>query len=693
MKISDGQNIRNVALVGHGDSGKTSLTSALLFSSGAVNRLGKVDEGHSVTDFEEEEIERKVSINTALAYCERRETKINLLDTPGYSAFVLDAKGALMAAESALVVVDAASGVEVQTEKVWEFAEELKIPRAIVVNKMDRERANFTRCLKSLNENFGRAVVPVQLPIGQEGDFCGVVDLIRNKAYRYRLDGSGKFQEEDVPAGMADEASTRREELIEMVAESNDALMEKFFDEGTLTTEELISGLKDSFLQGGIHPVFVASATENVGAHQLLDGFVDLFPHGLERSGVLITDLDGSNERELEPDPSGPAGAFVFKTLADPFAGRISMIKVFSGVLKSDSTVKHLGSRHDERLAGIQATQGKAHELVAECRTGDICVVNKLKETTTGDTLGDGSFDAVFKKVEYPEPAINFAVEPKSRGDEDKIGTAIARIIEEDPSLSFRRDSETNEFLLSGTGQLHIEVAVKKLKNKYGVEVILKAPKVPYRETISSTSDVQGRHKKQTGGHGQFGDCHIKMEPLERGAGFEFVDKIFGGSIPRQFIPAVEKGITEAASKGFLVGFPVVDFRVTLHDGSYHAVDSSEMAFKIAASIAFKKGMEQARPVLLEPIMNVEVYAPEESAGDVMGDMNSRRGRIQGMDVKGHNQVIRAQVPLAEMLTYAPTLTSMTAGRGSYHMESSHYDVVPHQITEKIVAEKQKEKE
>ncbi|HSR50636.1 MAG TPA: elongation factor G [Acidobacteriota bacterium] len=689
MKVFDSEDIRNIAVVGHGDTGKTSLVSALLFSSGATNRLGKVDDGNTVTDYDDEEVERKVTISTGLAHCEHKKVKINLLDTPGYGAFLLDAKGPVLASEAVLVVVDAASGAEVQTETVWGFADEFGLPKALVINKMDRERASFARSLESLQEAFGRGVTAVQLPIGKEKDFKGFVDLIKNKAYIYEMDGSGKFSEEDVPADMADDASTRREELIEMVAESDDSLLEKFFEEGTLSDEELVSGLKKSFRKGDLHPVFVSAAVANCGAHQLLDYFVSLFPNPLERPPVKI--VEGEEEKDFQPSNDSPAGAMIFKTLADPFAGHISMIKVFSGSLKGESSVKNLNKGQDERLASVQIAQGKNYESVPEVHTGDICVVTKLKDTTTGETIGDAKFPGVFKEIEYPEPAISFAIEPKSRGDEDKIGNAVARIIEEDPSVRFRRDEETGDFLLSGTGQVHVEVIVNKLKKKYGVEVLLKTPKVPYRETITAEADVQGRHKKQTGGHGQFGDCYIKMRPLSRDEGFKFTDSIFGGSIPRQFIPAVEKGVVESATRGYLAGYPVVDFEVELYDGSYHSVDSSEMAFKIAANIAFKKGMEQARPVLLEPIMNVEIYVPEDAAGDVMGDLNSRRGRIQGMDVKGASQVIRAQVPLAEMLTYSPALTSMTGGRGSFHMEPAHYDIVPHNIAEKVIEERKQE--
>ncbi len=692
MKVFDSENIRNIGVVGHGDSGKTSLVSALLYSAGAVNRLGRVEDGNTVTDYEEDEIERKITINTALAYCEWNKHKINLLDTPGYRAFILDAKATLIAAETALVVVDAAAGVEVQTERVWSFAEEFGLARAVVVNKMERDRASFDRVMESLQEAFGRTVVPVQLPIGEEKEFKGVVDLIRNKAFVHEKDGSGKFAEEPVPDNLG-HASAKRDELIEMVAESDDSLMEKFFEEGTLSDDDLISGLRKSMRSGAICPVFFVSSTGLIGVRQLLDAMVDLFPSPLERGPVQVLSSSNSDEKGFSVAKDGPAAAFIFKTLADPFAGRITMLKVFSGTLKSDNTYHNLRRDGDERVGALQVFQGKSHEPVTEARTGDVCAVLKLKDTTTGDTLGDSSLKVVFKKVQFPEPAISFAVEPKSRGDEEKIGSAITRLIEEDPSIGFRRDPQTNEFLLSGTGQLHVEVIVAKLKKKYGVEVLLRPPKVPYRETITGTADVQGRHKKQTGGHGQFGDCKIKMEPLERDKGFEFVNDIFGGAIPKTYIPAVEKGILEAAARGFLAGYPVVDFKVSLYDGSYHDVDSSEMAFKIAGALAFKKAMEHARPVLLEPVMNIEVYVPEENAGDVMGDLNSRRGRIQGMDMKGHTQIIRAQVPLAEMLTYAPTLTSLTAGRGSFHMEQSHYDIVPPHLAEKVIEEAKREKE
>ncbi len=693
MKVFDSEQIRNIALAGHGDSGKTSLVSALLYSAGAVNRLGRVEDGNTVTDCDEDEIERQITINTSLAHLEWQGIKINLLDTPGYRTFILDTKASMVAAETAMVVVDATTGVEVQTERVWSFAEGFQMPRVVVLNKLDRERAGFSRSLESLQSGLGRTVTLVQLPIGEEKDFRGVVDLIRGKAYVYETDGSGNFKEEAIPDELQSEAETRREQLIEMIAESDDGLMEKFFESGTLSDEDLLRGLRKSVQSSSIFPMFCVSSTSNCGTKQLLDWIVDLLPNPLERAVVPIVDAESKEHKDTQIQKDGPTAVFVFKTLADPFAGRINLAKVISGTLKSDVTLKNLNKDTDERVGTLQVMQGKTNEAVPEARAGDICALFKLKETVTGNTLTDGNFEALFREVEFPEPAISFAIEPKSRGDEDKMGHALARLLEEDPSLRFRRDAQTNEFLLSGSGQLHIEVAVGKLKKKFGVEVILKTPKVPYHETITGTADVQGRHKKQTGGHGQFGDCKIKVEPLSRDAGFEFVNKIFGGAIPRNYIPAVEKGIVEAAEKGFLAGYPVVDFKVILHDGSYHNVDSSEMAFKIAGAVAFRKAMEKCKPVLLEPIMAVEIYVPEESAGDIMGDLNGRRGRILGMDVKGSMQVVRAQVPLAEMLNYAPTLTSMTGGRGNYHMESSHYDIVPQQLVERIVAEARQEKE
>jgi elongation factor G len=686
VKIYDGENIRNVALVGHGDTGKTQLVSALLFTAGMVNRLGKVDEGTSVTDYDEEEIQRKFSISASLAYAEWGKTKINFVDTPGYNIFMHETEAALVAADAALVMIHAVAGIEVQTEKVWGFCEKYGLPRALVINQLDRDRASFERTLEALRGAFGRTVIPLQLPIGEEKGFRGLIDLVRMKAYLYDPDGSGKGKEAEIPADLQDAASKAHDALVEMVAEGNDKLMEEFFEKGTIPIEGLIPGLKQAVAEKRVYPVAVSAGLLNIGSESLLDGLVDYFPSAVDRGEVEGLDREGGEPVKRKVADAQPVSAYVFKTVADPFAGRVSYFKVRSGVVKNEATLSNFNRGSSERLSHIGVVQGKTQTAVAELHAGDIGAVAKLKDTLTGDTLGDKSAPIVFPKVKLAEPAISFAIEPKSRGDEDKLSTAIHRMLEEDLLLRFSRDPQTKEFLLSGAGQQHVEVAVSKLKRRFNIEVTLKAPKIPYRETIRAKGDAQGKHKKQTGGHGQYGDCWIKVEPLARGAGFEFVNDIFGGSIPRNFIPAVEKGIIEAAAKGYLAGYPVVDFRVILYDGSYHDVDSSEIAFKLAGSKGFKKCMEQAKPCLLEPIMNVEITVPENYSGDIMGNLNGRRGRIQGMEPKGGSTVVKAQVPLAEMLTYASDLTSMTQGRGTYAMEMSHYDIVPQLISDKIVA-------
>jgi elongation factor G len=686
VKIYEGENIRNVALIGHGDTGKTQLVSALLFTAGMVNRLGKVDEGTSVTDYDEEEIQRKFSISASLAYAEWGKAKINFIDTPGYNIFMHETEAALAAADSALLLVHAVAGIEVQTEKVWGFCEKYGLPRVLVVDQLDRDRASFERTLEALRGAYGRTVIPVHLPVGEEKNFRGLVDLVRMKAYLYDPDGSGRAKEAEIPADLQDAAAKAHEALVEMVAEGNDKLMEEFFDKGTIPLEDLAPGLKQAIMEKRLYPVLVSAGLLNIASENLLNFLVDYFPTPLERGEGEGLDREGG-EPVMRPIADGqPASAYVFKTVADPFAGRVSYFKVMSGVVKNEANLTNFNRGAAERLSHIGVVQGKTQSAVAELHAGDIGAVAKLKDTLTGDTLGDKSAPIVYPKVKLAEPAISFAIEPKSRGDEDKLSTAIHRMLEEDLLLRFSRDPQTKEFLLSGAGQQHVEVAVSKLKRRFNIEVTLKAPKIPYRETIRGKADAQGKHKKQTGGHGQYGDCWIKMEPLARGAGFEFVNDIFGGAIPRNFIPAVEKGIVEAASKGFLAGYPVVDFRVILYDGSYHDVDSSEIAFKLAGSKGFKKCMEQAKPCLLEPIMNVEITVPENYSGDIMGNLNGRRGRIQGMEPKGGSTTIKAQVPLAEMLSYASDLTSMTQGRGTYSMEMSHYDIVPQPIADKIVA-------
>lgn len=692
MKVYSGSEIRNIALAGHNDTGKTTLVSQLLFDAGATTRLGRIEDGTTTTDFDADEIDRKHSISAAIAYVEWKNTKINLLDTPGFGIFLMESKAALRVADAAAIVVSGVTGVEVTTEKVWKFADGFELPRMVIVNKLDRERSSFSRTLEALQKKFGKNVVPVQLPIGEEKDFTGVIDLISMKAYKYATDGSGKFDLTDIPADEKATAEEWREKLIEKVAEGDDTLMERFFEQGGLAQEELIEGLKREISHHQIFPVLLDSASHNIGGHPILDAIVALLPSADEAKTIEGKNPKGEPltfERRAEAFPA----ALVFKTFSDPFSGRVSVFRIYSGTLKSDTSYWNTTKDHEERVGKLQLLQGKQQVPVPELRAGDIGAVAKLKDVHTGETLAAKDHPIVIQHIVYPEAAISFAIEPKSRGDEDKIGTALQRIIEEDPTIHFGRDEQTKEFLIGGQGQLHVEIVVSKLKKKYGVDVILHPPKVPYRETITKPADAHGRHKKQSGGHGQFADCKIKIEPLPRGSDFEFVDEIFGGSIPRQYIPAVEKGIQDARKRGFLAGYPVVDFRVRLLDGQYHEVDSSEMAFKIAGSLAFQQGMEQAKPTLLEPIMRVDISAPTEYVGDLMGDLNSRRGRMEGVDAEEDVQTLHARVPLAEMLTYGSTLRSITQGRGSFHMEFSHYEEVPRNLQEKIIAESKKAKE
>jgi len=686
MKVYETAAIRNVAVVGHGGCGKTSLVSALLFDAGAANRLGRIEDGTTVTDFDPDEIERRISLQTAVAFAEWRKTKINLIDAPGYANFLSEARAALRVADAAMVVVDSVAGVEVQTEKVWSYAEEYGIPRLIVVNRMDRERASFQRTLDSLEKAFGRRVVPAVIPLGEEKGFVGVTDLLAEKADVYTDDQSGKYQAVEVPEELRETEKALRDRLIEMVAESNEELMEEFFEKGTLPQEDLMKGLRQAVVAGKIFPVFPASSLRNVGIHPILDDIVDLLPSPVDRGEAKGEDPLQKSPASRKPAADAPLSAFVFKTIADPHAGRISLFRVYSGTLKADSTVHNATRDVAERLGAISLLQGKNQTPVPEIQAGDIGAVAKLKETQTNDTLCDKASPIVYPAIVFPEPATTFAIEPKTRGDEDKISQSLHRLMEEDLVLRLSRDAQTHEMLLSGSGQLHIEVVVGKLRKRYKVEVNLRKPKIPYRETIKSSAEGHGRHKKQTGGHGQFGDCRIRMRPLGRGEDFKFVDDVFGGSIPKNFIPAVEKGIQEARLKGVVAGFPMVDFQVELYDGQYHDVDSSEMSFKIAGSLAFKDAVPKCRPTLLEPVMTVEIAVPEEYAGAVMGDLSSRRGRPQGMETRGSLQVIRAEVPLSEMLSYDAELTSLTGARGSYHMEMSRYDEVPGHLQEKIVA-------
>jgi elongation factor G len=690
MKVYDAGTIRNVAVVGHGGSGKTQLVSAMLFDAGMVNRLGRVDDGTTVTDFDEEEIARKHTLSSSLAFAEWNKVKINLIDTPGFANFLSDTRAGLTVSDLALVVVDGVAGPEVQTEKVWGAADELGVPAIVALNRLDRERASLERSLESLRGVFGRTVIPIQLPIGEERDFRGVVDLVAMKAFVFQTDGSGKFAEAPVPDAMKDAAAAARDALIEMVAEADDGLMEKFFESGTLSQEELVSGLRTALGRRAVFPLVCTSALSNIGVQPLLDCLITYAPSPAERPFKAVR--NGGEDAAVAASDAGPLAAFVWKTIADPFAGRITMFRVVSGALKSDTTVPNVTKDVQERLGTLLLLQGKTQTPVPEIKAGDLGAVAKLKDTQTSDTIADRQAGLAFPPIAFADPVLSYAIEPKARGDEEKISTALHRLQEEDPTIRYSRDAQTKELLLSGQGQLHIEVTVAKLKRRFGVEVNLKLPRIPYRETISASTEAHGRHKKQTGGHGQFGDCKVKFEPLPRGSDFEFVDDIFGGAIPRQFIPAVEKGIQDARQRGFLAGYPMVDFRATVYDGSFHPVDSNELSFKLAGSLAFKDGMARARPTILEPVMNVEIYAPSEFAGDLMGDLNSRRGRIGGMETRGAMTVIKAQVPMAEMLTYEQHLTSATGARGSYHMEYSHYEEVPVHQQAKIIAAAKAEK-
>jgi elongation factor G len=658
--------------------------AGLLVASGATNRLTRVDEGNTVTDYDEEEIQRKLTISTSIASIEWKKTKINILDTPGFNLFTNDANATLIAADALIIVVDAVAGVQAQTEKWWAYADQRGLPRAIVINKLDRERASFERTMESIRERFGRAAIPIHLPLGTEKDFTGVIDLVHMKAHVFVPDGDGKSSRQEIPAAYAEAAKKAHEELVELIAEGKDDLLAEFFDTGTLPEEHIVSGLDEEMRKDQVFPVLCMSGLHDVGSDRLLDLIVEAFPSPLDRPAAKVS-VNGKDAERVCAD-SGPVAAYVFKTTADPFAGRISFFKVLSGVVKNDANIFNTRRDSVERLAHIGTPLGKSILPVGELHAGDIGAVAKLKDTLTGDTLADKASPVVFPPVKVSEPSIAFAVEAKSRNDEDRMGNALHKLLEEDLSLRFYRDPQTRDFLVAGTGQQHVEIAVSRLKKRYGVDVTLKPPRIPYRETICGNADVQGRHKKQTGGHGQFGDCWIRMEPLPRGAGFEFANAVFGGSIPKNYIPAVEKGILETSERGFLAGYPMVDFKVTVYDGSYHDVDSSELAFKLAARKAFRAAMQTAKPSLLEPVMNVEIQAPVEYAGDLMGDLNGRRGRISGMETHGSTQILRAHVPMAEMLSYQSDLTSMTQGRASFSMEFDHYDYVPQLQADKIVA-------
>ncbi|HLW60064.1 MAG TPA: elongation factor G [bacterium] len=689
MKRYPADRIRNIAVAGHGGTGKTSLVEALLFAAKALERLGRVEDGTTTTDFDPEEVRRKITVNAATAPLEWKDTKLNLIDTPGYPDFIGEVVGALRAVESVLVAVDATSGAEVQTEKVWKLAVEAGLSRIVVVTRMDRENAAFSRTVDDLAERFGRQVVALQWPIGAAGSFDGVVDLMTMTAHGT----SGAIQVESLPPDVQAAARAARDRLVEAIAETDDKLTETYLEQGELEPAAIIAGLHAGVRVGALVPVLCTAATHGVGLGPLLDALSTLLPSPVERGGIAARSAKGG-ETTLEAAADGVLAAQVFKTMADPYVGKLSYLRVFSGALKSDSQVWDANKGKLERIGQLFLLRGKHQEPVPEIGVGDIGAVAKLSETGTGDTLTDKDRAVTLAAIEFPKPAISMAIEPKSKADEDKMGAALARLVEEDHTLRVQRGSEMKQTILSGMGESHLEIVTDRLKRKFGVEVVLSIPRVPYRETVRGHARVQGKYKRQTGGRGQYGDCWIELDPKPHGEGYEFVDKIFGGAIPRNFIPSVEKGIKETMEEGIIAGYQVVDVKVTLVDGSYHDVDSSDMAFKIAGSMAFKKAMQEAKPALLEPIVHAAVQVPEDQMGDIIGDLNSKRARIQGMEPgPDGTSIVRAQVPMAEMLRYASDLRSITGGRGTFEIEFSHYDEVPAHIAERVIAEAKKQKE
>ncbi|MBF0457593.1 MAG: elongation factor G [Nitrospirae bacterium] len=688
------EKVRNVAILGHSGCGKTTLTEAILFNAGAVTRMGSVTDGNTVTDFDPEEIERKVTINAAVATCEWSGYRLNLIDTPGFINFMEDTRGCLRIADGAIVVVSAIDGARAETQKLWKYADEFLVPRIVFVNEMDKENANFQQTIEQVEKMFSIDAIPLFIPIGEGLQFTGVVDILHSKAYVIK---GGKSEEQEIPAEMLDDYEKYRKKLVEKVAELDDMLLEKYLETGELTQEEISTGIRHGVCNRDFVTVACGSAEKNMAIPQLLEAVTLYLSSPIDRfNTVSITaknTKDGSDVK-LPPEENAQLAIYVFKTIADPYAGRLTIFRVFSGTLRPDATLLNTTRGTKERVGQIFHMLGKKQIPVKSIGPGEIGVVAKLKETLTGDTLTDEAHPVVFSSVKFAEPIISYAIEPKTKGDEEKVSTGLHRILDEDPTIKFHRDPETNEMIISGMGQVHIEVTLHKLKRKFGVDVDMKIPKIPYRETIRGTTSVQGKYKKQSGGKGQYGDCWITVEPLETGGGFEFHDKIVGGSIPRNYIPAVEKGIVDKMKGGIIAGYPLVDVKVSLYDGSYHAVDSSEMAFKIAGSMAIKKAVLAANPVLLEPVMKVEVFVPDDYLGAVIGDLNSRRGKVQGMESQtGGNQKIAATVPMSEMLTYANQLHSITSGRGLYSMEFSHYEDVPHVTAQKIIAMAKKEEE
>ena len=678
-------NIRNLTLMSHNGAGKTSLAEAMLFSTKVINRLGKVDDGSSTSDYDPTEQKRNISINLSILPYEWKDTKVNLIDTPGYPDFAGEVKSGIRVSEGAVVLIDASSGIEVGTEQIWRYCEEASLPRFIFINKMDRENVNFNQIVEELQAKFGRRCIPLQLPIGTANDFQGVINLLTMKSYT-----GTEAKEGDIPEALQSEADSFREKLVEAAAEVDDSLIEKYLGGEELSQEELISGLRQGVVSGKIVPVFAGSAMQNIGTSQLMDAISDYLPSPKEQD---ILTVDGSGEEEkVAPNSEGPLAALVFKTTADPYVGKLTYFRVYNGAIDSNSHVWNVTQSENERIGQLFVMRGKNQEPVAQIGAGDIGAVAKLSVTATGDTLGTREKPMKIVPISFPKPIFNAAVYPKTKTDLDKLGSSLARLVEEDPTLQVRRETETNETIMSGLGDTQLDVAAEKMTRKFGVNVEMRTPRVPYRETITASTQAEYKHKKQTGGHGQFGHVLLSLEPLPRGSGREFADKVVGGSIPKNYIPAVEKGVNEAVNEGILAGYPVDDIKTTVYDGSFHPVDSSEICFKIAGAGAFKKGLSQAQPVLLEPIMEIKVRAPEDYTGDIIGDLNTKRAQVQGMLPDNGFNVIEAQVPLAEVLRYPIDLKSITQGKGTYTIEFSHYQEVPQNVTQKVVAEKEAEK-
>ena len=692
MKQHSIDQLRNIGLVAHGDAGKTSLAEAMLYTSGASDRLGKVGDVSCVMDYDPDEIKRGITINASLAFCEWNNHKINIVDTPGYVNFIAETQGSMRVIDTAIVVISADEGVQVITEKVWKWAEEKALPCAIFVNKLGHERANLTKVLDDIEKTFKKKAVKFQVPIGSGANFKGVVDLIKMKSYSFSNDQSGKTTEGEIPSDLKDETDQYREELIEAAAETNDELTEKYLEEGSLTEDEIKRGLKAGINNATVIPILYGSALNNHGVSSLLDIIVEYLPSPDVRPPMKGKD---NSEKEVvrQNSPDEPLSALVFKTIADPYAGQLTLFRTYSGVLKADSVVLNSSKESKEKLGSLFCIQGKNQTSVPSISAGDFGVVAKLKNTVTGDTFTDDKKIIIFEPIKFPQPVLSLAVVPKKKQDEEKLSSSLHRLEVEEPTLQVSRDPQTNELIISGMGQLHLEVIVARLQRKFGVEVETKTPKIPYKETIRGTTKIQGKYKKQSGGRGQYGDTWLELSPLPKGDGFKFINKIVGGAIPRQYIPAVEKGIIEAMSGGVLAGYPLVDVQAILYDGSFHEVDSSEMAFKIAGSMGFKKGVTECNPVLLEPVMSMEITVPGEMMGDVIGDINQRRGKVLGVDPAGGSQLIKANVPMAEVSKYAPDLRALTGGRGIFTMEFSHYEEVPRQLTDKIIEQSKKEKE